>query len=186
MGEYRITHTPTPWVCHSGMVWKADTDVFPNGPEDGIPIARADRDTEFTTAVERDANVNFIVHACNLFDDFVLILDAVDKRIDLEAERTAELAKEGDAPPGFADSYMLAGYRNDIKALLAKAKSLPGSVPLTYKLKVEMIDTEEEGENRIHDMAFTSESARWAFIDGLEHAIGWQSYEIIDEDEVEG
>ena len=53
-------HTEGPWVCHSGMVWKDGPNVFPKGEEDGIPIARMDRETEGTTPTERDANARLI------------------------------------------------------------------------------------------------------------------------------
>ena len=42
-----MTHTPGPWVYHSGMVWK------PDDTEDGYPIARMDRDTDKTVPTER-------------------------------------------------------------------------------------------------------------------------------------
>lgn len=50
--------TPGPWICHSGMVWKPDPSL-----EDGIPIARMDRETSHTTPVERDANAKLIACA---------------------------------------------------------------------------------------------------------------------------
>ena len=52
-----IKNTPGPWVYHSGMVWKDD------GSEDGIPIARMDRETPQTVPVERDANARLIAAA---------------------------------------------------------------------------------------------------------------------------
>lgn len=54
-----IQHTPLPWTCHSGMVWK------PDETEDGYPIAYMDRATEKTRPTERDANAEFIVRVCN-------------------------------------------------------------------------------------------------------------------------
>lgn len=67
-----MTHTPTPWVCHSGMVWRPDEDVAFHG--DGIPIARMDRETPKTQPTERDANAHFIVRAVNSHADLVRAL----------------------------------------------------------------------------------------------------------------
>jgi len=63
-----MEHTATPWVCHSGMVWKLDKS-WP-GTHD-IPIAKMDRDTSSTQPTERDANAEFIVRACNAHDELV-------------------------------------------------------------------------------------------------------------------
>ena len=59
-----MTHTKGPWVMHSGMVWKDGTNVYPNGEEDGVPIARMDREAgNGTTPTERDANARLIAAA---------------------------------------------------------------------------------------------------------------------------
>lgn len=51
-------HTEGPWICHSGMVWKAD------GSPDGIPIARMAREPgNGTLPTERDANARLIAAA---------------------------------------------------------------------------------------------------------------------------
>lgn len=70
-------HTTLPWVCHSGMVWKDGPNVYPKGIEDGIPIARMDRDTEETTPTERDANAEFIVRACNNYDGLLELVESM-------------------------------------------------------------------------------------------------------------
>ncbi len=62
------THTPGPWICHSGMVWKpAKTKVDCACDADGdgeIPIARMDREPgNGTTPTERDANARLIAAA---------------------------------------------------------------------------------------------------------------------------
>jgi len=55
-----MNHTPGPWICHSGMVWKSD------GSANGIPIARMDRDTPHTEPTERDRNAHLIASAPDL------------------------------------------------------------------------------------------------------------------------
>ena len=51
-------HTPGPWECHSGMVWKGE-----------IPIARMDREPENgTQPTERDANARLIASAPDLLE----------------------------------------------------------------------------------------------------------------------
>ncbi len=64
--------TPAPWVCHSGMVWRAD------GSEDGIPIARMDRERgNGTMPVERDANARLISAAPGLLAEAKRFKDIV-------------------------------------------------------------------------------------------------------------
>ena len=67
----KTKHTTTPWVYHSGMVWKDGPDVFPQGDRDGVPIARMDRETDETVPTERDANAEFIVRAVNVHEELV-------------------------------------------------------------------------------------------------------------------
>jgi hypothetical protein len=62
-------HTPGPWTCHSGMVWKDGPNVYPKGNEDGIPIASMCREpNNGTEPVERDANAKLIAAAPELLD----------------------------------------------------------------------------------------------------------------------
>lgn len=59
-----MKHTKGPWVCHSGMVWKDGPDVYPKGENNGIPIARMDRELgNGTVEVERDCNARLIAQA---------------------------------------------------------------------------------------------------------------------------
>ena len=77
-------HTPGPWVCHSGMVWKDGPEVWPQGQENGIPIARMDRDTPETAPTERDANAHLIAAAPDLFqalDELVAEFDADSAKV---------------------------------------------------------------------------------------------------------
>ena len=74
--ETKAKWTPGPWVCHSGMVWKVVPNQWPEGTEDGIPIARMDRDTPHTKPTERDANAARIVLCCNAHDALVEVLGA--------------------------------------------------------------------------------------------------------------
>ena len=62
-------HTPGPWICHSGAVWKDGVDVYPKGPHNGIPIAKMDREPyNGTLPVERDANARLIAAAPDLLE----------------------------------------------------------------------------------------------------------------------
>lgn len=65
-------HTPGPWVCHSGMVWK------PDGSEDGIPIAHMDRSTPATRPTERDANARLIAAAPEMYEALRAIVAETD------------------------------------------------------------------------------------------------------------
>ncbi len=79
MGEQTTQHTPTPWSCHSGMIWQDGPDVYPTGNKDGTPITHMDREPgNGTLPVERDANADFIVQACNSHD---ALLEAALKAI---------------------------------------------------------------------------------------------------------
>ena len=62
------TFTPGPWVCHSGMVWKDGPNVWPKGDDNGIPIARMDRETSETHPTARDANARLIAAAPELYE----------------------------------------------------------------------------------------------------------------------
>lgn len=62
-----MSHTPGPWTCHSGMVWKTVENQWPKGSEVGIPIARMDREpNNGTLPVERDENARLIAAAPEL------------------------------------------------------------------------------------------------------------------------
>ncbi len=67
-----MEHTPGPWKCHSGMVWKADET------EDGYPIARMERETPKTIPTERDANAHLIAAAPELLEACEDLLQALD------------------------------------------------------------------------------------------------------------
>jgi len=63
-------HTPGPWTCHCGMVYKDGPSVYPKGDEWGIPIARMDREPgNGTFPVERDANARLIAAAPDLLKE---------------------------------------------------------------------------------------------------------------------
>ena len=63
----KYSFTPGPWVCHSGMVYKDGSDVFPKGDNNGIPIASMHREPgNGTVPVERDANAHLIACAPEL------------------------------------------------------------------------------------------------------------------------
>jgi len=78
--ETKPKHTPGPLVCHSGMIWSPD-----GGSEDGIPIARMDRDTPHTSPTERDANAHRFTLCWNTHDGLVMAL--------AEAVRLLEVAR---------------------------------------------------------------------------------------------
>ena len=61
-------HTPTPWLYHSGAIWK---EIKVAGVSSAYQLALMDRDEPETTPVERDANAKFMVHACNAHDELV-------------------------------------------------------------------------------------------------------------------
>ena len=63
-------YTSGPWICHSGMVWKQD------GTEDGIPIARMDRNTSRTIPTERDKNARLIAAAPDLLEALRFMVNA--------------------------------------------------------------------------------------------------------------
>jgi len=77
------THTPGPWTCHSGMVWKDGPNVFPKGSgEDGIPIAMMCREpNNGTLPVERDANASLIAAAPELLEALNDLVQAHDVRM---------------------------------------------------------------------------------------------------------
>ena len=71
-------HTPGPWVCHSGMVWKTDKDQWRGPPS--IPIAHMDRESgNGTSPTERDANAVLIAQAPELLE---LLTDVGNALID--------------------------------------------------------------------------------------------------------
>ena len=85
--QEQIEHTSLPWAYHSGSVYQVCPDMFPEGENDGIPIAKMDRTTgNGTSPVERDNNAKFITKACNNHHDLVTLLKAAVARIDLEKE----------------------------------------------------------------------------------------------------
>ena len=67
--------TSTPWVYHSGSIWKpAEHNQFPDGTENGMPIARMDREPGNGIAPdERDANAKLIVKAVNNYRNLISI-----------------------------------------------------------------------------------------------------------------
>jgi hypothetical protein len=107
-----IKHTALPWTYHSGCVYQDGPNVWPKGNNNGIRIALMDRDTELTQPTERDKNAAFIVKAANAHYPMLNLLRVIDKRLDVEAEERAP-----------NESFMLAGYRNEIKEILKYADS---------------------------------------------------------------
>ena len=88
------TYTPGPWVCHSGMVYKDGPNVWPKGNENGIPIARMDREPDNGTfPVERDANARLIAAAPELLEALKEYDEAVRNKIGIIPELRASYAK---------------------------------------------------------------------------------------------
>ena len=77
-----MKHTKGPWTCHSGMVWKDGPDVYPKGENNGIPIARMDREPgNGTVTTERDCNARLIAAAPELLDaatEMLSVLETID------------------------------------------------------------------------------------------------------------
>ncbi len=70
-------HTPGPWICHSGAVWKDGPNVYPKGQEMGVPIARMDREPgNGTQPVERDSNARLIAAAPELLEALEIMVIA--------------------------------------------------------------------------------------------------------------
>ncbi len=93
-------HTPGPWICHSGAVWKDGPNVYPKGQEMGIPIARMDREPgNGTQPVERDSNARLIAAAPELLEALAELIDQLEgigipdfhgaEGLDLRQARTA-------------------------------------------------------------------------------------------------
>jgi hypothetical protein len=97
-------HTPTPWTCHSGMVW-AESD--PENNIDGYPIAHMDRNTPHTRPTERDANAHLIVTAVNHHAELAEMLDHLLVRYDNLNHETG-------------DTWEDDGLTRDARALLAR------------------------------------------------------------------
>lgn len=177
-----VKHTALPWVYHSGSVYKDGPDVFPKGNNNGIPIARADRDTELTQPTERDANMRLIVQAVNAFYPMLNVLRIVDKRLDIEAEEAKERATGELGDTG--ESFILAGYRKDIKDILAEFDT----DLKTKKYHLAILWGSEAGRDE-HDTPvhydFDSLAEYMGFIQGIEEANGWLEYEIIEDSESE-
>ncbi len=104
-------HTPGPWVCHSGMVWKAD------GSENGYPIARMDRDTLSTVPTERDANAHLIASSPSIYVE----LERVAKEL-AEWLRFDRLVKPAERWHGRRDAEMAESLAS-IRAVLTKEES---------------------------------------------------------------
>lgn len=76
----KVKHTPGPWTCHSGAVYVDGPNVYPKGEEDGIPIAKMDREVgNGTIPVERDCNAHLIAAAPEMFAALELLCDDLDK-----------------------------------------------------------------------------------------------------------
>ena len=56
--------TARPWIVSYGAIYT----------EDGVGVAKADRDESLTSPTERDANVDLIVRAVNLHDELLAAL----------------------------------------------------------------------------------------------------------------
>lgn len=84
-------HTPTPWYCWGGAVYRDPDQDNPTAP-----IAFMCRDERATAAeiypVERDANAQFIVRACNAHAD---LLAALEMLLAEHAEMNADLREIG-------------------------------------------------------------------------------------------
>ena len=72
----KYSYTPGPWVCHSGAVYKDGPNVWPKGEENGIPIAKMDREPDNgIIPVERDANARLIAAAPELLKALKWIIE---------------------------------------------------------------------------------------------------------------
>lgn len=89
----KITYTPGPWVCHSGMVYKDGPNVWPRGTGDGVPIARMDRDTPYTSPVERDCNAGLIATAPEMLE-FIEMVAMGNTEFEVLEARARELIKQ--------------------------------------------------------------------------------------------
>ena len=121
-----MKHTATPWVYHSGMVWKPDK----TGTDD-TPIAKMDRDTPRTAPTERDANAEFIVQAVNSHDSLVAILEQIIKDVD-DCFETSDLRKFYDRMVANAKDTELAlkgdkGNQRFIERIIDRATDEGGS-----------------------------------------------------------
>ena len=80
-------HTPTPWVCHSGMVWKQAEPGFVGD----TPIAFMDREPgNGTLPVERDENAKYITVAVNSHKRLVRALEKAYKWVGRRTPITGE------------------------------------------------------------------------------------------------
>jgi hypothetical protein len=71
-------HTPGPWTCHTGSVYKDGPTVYPKGQDEGIPICHMDREPgNGTMPVERDANARLIAAA----PDLLAALEAAEQKM---------------------------------------------------------------------------------------------------------
>lgn len=104
-----MEHTKTPWVCHSGKIWKDGPTIYPKGNDLGIPIASMNQEPgNGTVPVERDENAKFIVRVVNSHEELLAFARTFVKRwkyqkkptgddleIYLEEARTAIAKAEG-------------------------------------------------------------------------------------------
>jgi hypothetical protein len=96
-------HTALPWIAAYGCIY-ADRDIDePNEPY--IRLMLADRDTSRTIPTERDDNIHFANHACNLFYELV---EALEAHIDIYHEGHSHMV----APPSYLEALLERAKRN--------------------------------------------------------------------------
>ncbi len=114
----KYNHTPGPWVCHSGAVWKDAPDVYPKGDNSGIPIALMDREQgNGTDPVERDCNAKLIAKAPELL---AMVLQHRHAFQSLKEELITGPCSMNETDDREAEIIQLQGAVDDIDKLLAK------------------------------------------------------------------
>ena len=107
----RSQHTPGPWIYHSGMVFKDGPNVYPKGKDDGIPIARMDREPgNGTDPCERDANAKL----CAAAPELLTCCQSVLLRLDAEAKVLG----------GRNPVFVCGGMRDSLRIAIAKAQPI--------------------------------------------------------------
>ena len=107
----RALHTPGPWTCHNGMVFKYVPNVYTTGGGESIPIARMDREQgNGTDPCERDANAKL----CAAAPELLAVCEQILTRLDAEAKSIG-----GDNPV-----FVCGGMRHSISTAIAKAQPI--------------------------------------------------------------
>ena len=76
------THTPTPWVIRTFPYGKGGSWVMSNTPDGPTGQVFADLIASPTTSKNSDANMAFIVRACNAHEDLLAACKTFAERLD--------------------------------------------------------------------------------------------------------